>query len=99
VTSPVGIRGHAGVLAGRHGVAAEREEFDGFEGGLTKRGKMRPAGKIHAFIPRSRQTLCGWSLTELRVFPGRDFEGEQTHGKCPECWQLVSWSRIRAAGD
>ena len=80
-----------------HMVAADRAEFDGFGGGLTRRAKMRPAGQIHALAHSARSTLCGQPLTELLAFPGRTFEGEETPGKCPHCWKLVSLSRRQAA--
>jgi hypothetical protein len=86
------------VRVGGHPVAADREEFDGFGGGITRRAKMRPAGQIHAIAESARSTLCGLALTQLLAFPGRAFESEPIPGKCPSCCDLVILSRRRAAG-
>jgi hypothetical protein len=83
---------------GWHAVAADREVFEGFGGGMTRRARMRPAGRIHAFTAASTETLCGQALSGLLVFPGRRFETEHTLGKCPDCSHSASRNRRRAAG-
>jgi hypothetical protein len=58
---------------GKHVVASQGQEFDGFDvSGLVRRGKVRPAGELHAIEPAADHTLCGLNREGLYVFPALD---------------------------
>jgi hypothetical protein len=75
--------------------AASRDsEFDGFGGGVVRKGMARPKGLVHAVSPALvDQTLCGVPLVSLVLFP--DLRFDRSHGRCLECGALSAGQRRR----
>jgi hypothetical protein len=67
-------------------VASDRRELDRFEtSGLVRRGKMRPAGELHAIEPLADHTLCGLRRESLYVFPDLPFTSSRPSQMCYYC--------------
>jgi hypothetical protein len=67
-------------------IASERSELDGFDAsGLVRRGKMRPAGQLHAVGPDADRTRCGLKREHQYVFPDLDFATSRTSDMCYYC--------------
>lgn len=67
-----------------HALASEGSVFDGFAGGIVRKPRNRPAGLIHAVVPRD-QTACGLRLETLNVFAALSFEQSEYTRRCRGC--------------
>ena len=71
-------------------VASERRDLGSFspaDRGLVQRGKMVPAGKLHAV--QGDKTICGLPLAALYVFPRLRFRRTSIGHQCPSCQVAV----------
>jgi hypothetical protein len=73
-------------LCDPHTVASEGRELAGFgpaDYGLVRRGRMLPAGKLHAVL--GDETACGVPLGALYLFPQLRFWRSYAGRQCPDC--------------